>query len=103
MTASAVRRDRLRAAARAAGLDAVLVTRLVNVRYLTGFTGSNAALLVPAGADRPERALHRRPLHRPGGEQAPDLERLIERDQCASRWPSGRAEDGRRSASRPTT
>jgi Xaa-Pro aminopeptidase len=27
-------------------VDAILVTRLVNVRYLTGFTGSNAALLV---------------------------------------------------------
>ena len=54
MTASAGRRDRLRAAARAAGLDAALVTRLVNVRYLTGFTGSNAALLVPADGDRPD-------------------------------------------------
>ena len=28
--------------------DAYLVTKLVNVRYLTGFTGSNAAVLVPA-------------------------------------------------------
>ena len=28
------------------GVDAVLVTKLVNVRYLTGFTGSNAAVLV---------------------------------------------------------
>lgn len=30
------------------GADAVLVTRLVNVRWLTGFSGSNAALLLPA-------------------------------------------------------
>lgn len=28
-------------------VDGVLITRVVNVRYLTGFTGSNAALLVP--------------------------------------------------------
>ena len=27
-------------------VDALLVSRVVNVRYLTGFTGSNAALLV---------------------------------------------------------
>jgi Xaa-Pro aminopeptidase len=32
------------------GFDAVLVTDLVNVRYLSGFTGSNAALLVSADA-----------------------------------------------------
>jgi Xaa-Pro aminopeptidase len=31
------------------GVDALLVTRLVNVRYLTGFTGSNAQVLVTAG------------------------------------------------------
>ena len=41
-----VRRRRLHDAARATGAEAALVTRLVNVRYLTGFTGSNAALLV---------------------------------------------------------
>jgi len=33
-----------------AGLDALLVTDRVNVRYLTGFTGSNAALLLLSGA-----------------------------------------------------
>lgn len=42
---------RLRAELDGAGCDAVLVTRLVNVRYLTGFTGSAALLLVkPDGA-----------------------------------------------------
>ena len=40
------RRARLIAALDEAQLDALLVTALVNVRYLTGFTGSNAALLV---------------------------------------------------------
>jgi len=48
----AARRDRLRALAIERDLDAIVVTGLVNVRYLTGFTGSNAALLVrPDGAD----------------------------------------------------
>jgi len=44
--ASRTRRSRLRALLTAAGLDAMLVTDLINIRYLTGFTGSNAALLV---------------------------------------------------------
>jgi len=37
---------RLRQAFGEAGCDALLVTRLVNIRYLTGFTGSAAVLLV---------------------------------------------------------
>lgn len=42
------RREALRAALRAAGLDALLATDLVNIGYLSGFTGSNAALVVAA-------------------------------------------------------
>ena len=38
--------DRLRAGFPEAGIDALFVTRLVNIRYLTGFTGSAALLLV---------------------------------------------------------
>ncbi|WP_106849349.1 aminopeptidase P family protein [Blastococcus sp. Marseille-P5729] len=46
---TALRRDRLRSRIRELDADAALITNLINVRYLTGFTGSNAALIV--GAD----------------------------------------------------
>jgi Xaa-Pro aminopeptidase len=42
------RRRRLQAVLTARDLDAALVTELHNVRYLTGFSGSNGAVLVPA-------------------------------------------------------
>ncbi len=45
------RRAVLRASLAHSGLDALLVTDLINIRYLTGFTGSNAALLVLASDD----------------------------------------------------
>lgn len=50
-TATASRRDALRRRVRGAGLPALLVTTLVNVRYLTGFTGSNARVLVTADGE----------------------------------------------------
>jgi Xaa-Pro aminopeptidase len=40
--------DRLRGAMRDAEADAILVTRLPNIRYLTGFTGSAGMVLVTA-------------------------------------------------------
>jgi Xaa-Pro aminopeptidase len=46
---TATRREAL-AATIPDGVDALLVTKLVNVRYLTGFTGSNAAVLVARDA-----------------------------------------------------
>ncbi|MDX6278398.1 MAG: hypothetical protein QOJ72_2526, partial [Nocardioidaceae bacterium] len=42
---TADRRARLVAALGERGLDGAIITTLVNVRYLTGFTGSNGALL----------------------------------------------------------
>ncbi|WP_020573718.1 M24 family metallopeptidase [Actinopolymorpha alba] len=42
----AARRDRLRGVLAGRDIPAALISRLLNVRYLTGFTGSNAALLV---------------------------------------------------------
>lgn len=44
-----LRRKKAVAAARAAGVDCLLVTHLPDVRYLCGFTGSNAALVLAVG------------------------------------------------------
>ena len=55
-----LRRDALIRAIEEQAVDAMLVTRLTNVRYLTGFTGSNAQAIVDAGG---ERVLHRRAVH----------------------------------------
>ncbi len=46
--AVAERADRVRAAAAGQGCDALVVTDLTNVRYLTGFTGSAGVLVVRA-------------------------------------------------------
>ncbi len=76
------RRTALRELVRAAELDALLATNLVNVRYLTGFTGSNAALLVSAddgdGEDGTLFATDGRYLTQ-AAEQVPDLRHLVER------------------------
>ena len=77
------RREALRALLRGAGLDALLVTDLVNVRYLSGFTGSNAALLVhadddAAAEDRTVLATDGR-YRTQAGAEAPDLPLLVER------------------------
>ncbi len=44
-----VRKKRAGAAAKAAGVDSLLVTHLPDVRYFCGFTGSNAALVLASG------------------------------------------------------
>jgi Xaa-Pro aminopeptidase len=53
------RLQRLTAALLAAdpSADAILVTHPEDVRYLTGFTGSNAALMVPAGGSQKKAVL----------------------------------------------
>ena len=76
------RRARLAARLAAVGLDALLVSDLINVRYLSGFTGSNAALLVFAadtdtGTD-PVLVTDSR-YRTQALRQAPDLETVIER------------------------
>ncbi|MFN2383326.1 MAG: M24 family metallopeptidase [Gemmatimonadota bacterium] len=54
-TATAARRERARARLASSGADALLVTALPNIRYLTGFSGSSGALLL--GAAGPDELL----------------------------------------------
>jgi Xaa-Pro aminopeptidase len=49
---SAARADRVQAELRERELDALIVTHLVNVRWLTGFTGTNAVVVVGADGKR---------------------------------------------------
>jgi Xaa-Pro aminopeptidase len=78
----AARRDRLRAVAVQRGLDAVLVTNLLNVRYLTGFTGSNGVLLLRADG-RDLFGTDGRYTTQAGSE-VPDVELLVDRATVAA-------------------
>jgi Xaa-Pro aminopeptidase len=66
----------------------MLVTDLNNVRYLSGFTGSNAALLVFADDHDPVLATDGR-YRTQAAQQAPDVEVAIER--ACGRYLAGRA------------
>jgi Xaa-Pro aminopeptidase len=66
----------------------MLVTDLINVRYLSGFTGSNAALLVFADGHEAVLATDGR-YRTQAAQQAPDLEVAIER--ACGRYLAGRA------------
>ena len=68
----------------------MLVTDLVNVRYLSGFSGSNGALLVFADDRGPLLATDGR-YRTQAAEQAPGLEIAIER--ALGRYLAGRAAD----------
>jgi Xaa-Pro aminopeptidase len=63
----------------AVGAEAALVTRLVNVRYLTGFTGSNAALLV---TDREDLLCTDGRYLTQAQQESPGLELVVDRE-CA--------------------
>lgn len=82
------RRTALRASLAARDLPAALLTRGVNVRYLTGFTGSHGALLVtldgaedPAG--RAVLATDGRYVEQ-AGRQAPDVALVVDRQVAAA-------------------
>jgi Xaa-Pro aminopeptidase len=75
----ATRRAALRGLLRAADVEALLVTDLINVRYLTGFTGSNASLLLHVDGDRASRFCTDGRYATQSASEVPDLEPLIER------------------------
>jgi Xaa-Pro aminopeptidase len=85
------RRTALRALLPGAGVDALLVTDLVNVRYLTGFTGSNAALLVHADGDAASRFCTDGRYRTQAAAEVPDLETVVDRAsavELAKRLPT---------------
>jgi Xaa-Pro aminopeptidase len=86
------RRERLRRRLEAADLPAMLVTDLVNVHYLSGFTGSNAALLVRVDDDTPVLATDGR-YRTQAAQECPDAEVIIER-ACAPCLVGRAAADG---------
>jgi Xaa-Pro aminopeptidase len=75
----ATRRAALRDLLRATAVDALLVTDLVNIRYLTGFTGSHAALLVHLAGDRESRFATDGRYRTQAAEEVPDLLTVIDR------------------------
>lgn len=86
----AARRRRLSEGYAELGVDAVLISRLVNVRYLTGFTGSNGQLLATreGGVFFTDSRYEEQSRH-----QIPDLHRVIyARDFAASLEEACRAE-----------
>jgi Xaa-Pro aminopeptidase len=76
------RRAALRSRIRERDLDALFVVDMRNVRYLTGFTGSMAALIVHAEDDEHSVFCTDGRYLTQSARQVPDLERLIERP-CA--------------------
>ncbi|WP_092628436.1 M24 family metallopeptidase [Actinopolyspora mzabensis] len=81
------RRESLRGHLRDREVDAMLVTDLLNIRYLTGFTGSNAALLVhaaDAAADEGRTVFCTDGRYETqAAAQVPELEHLIDRASVA--------------------
>ncbi|MGH3321373.1 MAG: M24 family metallopeptidase [Streptosporangiaceae bacterium] len=76
------RRQCLRALVRDRDADAALVTHPANVRYLTGFTGSNAALLVEAAGHAVLATDGRYVLQ--AADQAADAELVVDRKVAAA-------------------
>ncbi|MFD2416205.1 M24 family metallopeptidase [Amycolatopsis pigmentata] len=79
-----LRRDAVRALLREADVDALLVTDLLNIRYLTGFTGSNAALLLHAEGEQHTVFSTDGRYRTQSAAEVGDLERVLDRDSAAA-------------------
>ncbi len=77
------RRAALRSLLAESGVDALLVTDLLNIRYLTGFTGSNAALLVHESGDDKTIFCTDGRYTVQSATEVPDLERVLDRASAA--------------------
>ncbi|HXF36041.1 MAG TPA: Xaa-Pro peptidase family protein [Actinomycetota bacterium] len=77
----ALRRRRLGRALQGLGCDGLLVARGPNVRYLTGFTGSNGQVVV--AADGRAVFLTDGRYEEQAAREAPDVERVVYRDRRA--------------------
>ncbi|HEY8457243.1 MAG TPA: aminopeptidase P family protein [Actinopolymorphaceae bacterium] len=75
----AARREKLRGVLAARDIPAALISSVVNVRYLTGFTGSNAALVVRADGKPDVFATDGRYRDQAAAE-CPDLEIVVDRN-----------------------
>ena len=78
------RREALRIELREAGVDALLVTDLLNIRYLTGFSGSNAALLLDAEDERRTVFCTDGRYTTQSAAEVPDLDRMVDRASAAT-------------------
>jgi Xaa-Pro dipeptidase len=77
------RRDRVRAALDELGIPALVVTYPANVTYLSGFTGSNGAVVVGGSAAQDRLATDFRYVTQAAAE-CPGLEVIVERDVVAA-------------------
>ena len=77
---SSSRVSRLRALLRRSGVEALLILDLKNIRYLTGFSGSDGALLV--GAGKPVLLVDGRYTSQ-AGKQAPGARVVLYRDKAS--------------------
>ncbi len=86
------RRNALRELLTGAGVDALLVTDLLNIRYLTGFTGSNAALLLHAGDDDRTLFCTDGRYTTQSATEVPDLATVVDRASAAALAKTAAAE-----------